>query len=143
MITAKEYIIKSFGLVWTEGKFQWDVGDVIDAMEGYAKQYEREPSLEKLVSVALPDVASREQSERATGNEGEARATLPARSVANATDDVIPAPIRYEILCIAMAIVNQTNETVGTNVKLRQETNDTNFDFAVKVMERFWKEQRG
>lgn len=36
-----------------------------------------------------------------------------------------------DVLACAMAIVNHTNETVGTSVDERQKTNDHNFDFAI------------
>jgi len=36
-----------------------------------------------------------------------------------------------EILWCAMGIVNHTNESVGTSVEMRQDTNDSNFEFAV------------
>ena len=66
--------------------YDWSI--IIEAMEEFLEQ---EPSLKKLVRDFLPDVASREQSERATGNEGAARATLPARPSANA-DGLLPCP---------------------------------------------------
>ena len=38
----------------------------------------------------------------------------------------------YEINCLAMAIVNHTNEMNKVDVKTRQENNDKCFDFAVE-----------
>lgn len=46
-------------------------------------------------------------------------------------DGVEKAEFEFEILACGMAIVNQTNEKVGTDVKTRQSTNDLNFDFAI------------
>jgi hypothetical protein len=45
----------------------------------------------------------------------------------------------YDINCLAMAIVNQTNESNFVNSDQRQLTNDDNFDFAVKKIEEFLK----
>lgn len=58
-------------------------------------------------------------------------------------------PSENEILACAMAIVNHTNEKVGTDVVTRQRTNDPNFDFAIarirelaQVAEYGYKEQQ-
>lgn len=42
----------------------------------------------------------------------------------------------YNIDFLAQAIVNHTNEVVGTSVDKRQDTNDENFDYAAeKIIE--------
>jgi hypothetical protein len=44
-----------------------------------------------------------------------------------------------DIKCLAMAIVNKTNESNNVDVQQRQLTNDSNFDFAVEKIEEFLK----
>jgi hypothetical protein len=43
----------------------------------------------------------------------------------------------YQITCLAMAIINNTNDTAGVSVEERQLTNDANFDFAVEKIKDF------
>ena len=45
----------------------------------------------------------------------------------------------YNIDFLAQAIVNHTNEVVGTSVDKRQETNDENFDYAAEKIIEFLK----
>lgn len=44
---------------------------------------------------------------------------------------------KYEINCLAMAIVNRTNEINGVDVETRQKSNEACFDFAVKKIRDF------
>lgn len=45
----------------------------------------------------------------------------------------------YEINCVAMAIVNFTNETNGVDVSIRQANNEKCFDFAVEKIKDYVK----
>ncbi len=45
--------------------------------------------------------------------------------------------LEYEVNCLAMAIVNHTNENTGVSVEVRQNTNNHNFDFAVNKIKEF------
>jgi hypothetical protein len=45
--------------------------------------------------------------------------------------------MEYEIECLAMAIVNYTNEKNEVSVGLRQKNNDECFDFAVEKIKEF------
>ena len=46
----------------------------------------------------------------------------------------------YNLECLAMAIVNHTNDQTGASVETRQITNDKNFDYAIKTIKVFLKE---
>lgn len=43
----------------------------------------------------------------------------------------------YEMQCLAMAIVNYTNEINGVPINIRQLNNDECFDFAIKEIEAY------
>lgn len=45
--------------------------------------------------------------------------------------------LNYKINCLAMAIVNHTNEINGVGIETRQKNNDICFNFAVKKIEEF------
>ena len=45
--------------------------------------------------------------------------------------------MEYKINCLAMAIVNNTNEINGASVETRQKNNDKCFDFAVEKIKEF------
>ena len=47
----------------------------------------------------------------------------------------------YLITCLAMSIVNFTNEKNNASVETRQKNNDECFDFAVEKIEEFIKER--
>ena len=47
----------------------------------------------------------------------------------------------YLITCLAMSIVNFTNEKNNASVEIRQKNNDECFDFAVGKIEEFIKER--
>jgi hypothetical protein len=50
--------------------------------------------------------------------------------------------LNYEIECLAMAIVNYTNETNSVETIVRQENNDECFDYAVGKIKNFLKEYK-